>query len=72
MCQYAAVFALVGFIAGQIYGRHMLIRSLLIGADNDGRTAQKLFGKFYYLVPEKEYVSYAYLRQKGSDVVDDN
>jgi hypothetical protein len=52
-----AVALIVGMIAGVLWGRWTLERSLVIDADDPLlRTPQNIAGRFWYLIPEKEYV----------------
>jgi hypothetical protein len=48
--------AILAFGVGMTYGRWTVIHSLLLGVDKPSRTPHCINGRFYYIVPEIEYV----------------
>jgi hypothetical protein len=69
MVVVSVLFVIIGLCVGYLLGAYGERSSLLIGADEVTRTPHKLGGKFYYLVPEREYclLENAYLRSTQGD-----
>lgn len=63
MVIYVILSFLVGLIAGEYFIARSYSKYMALKSETPNRTAINVRGKFYYVIPEKEYVELDLLRQ---------
>lgn len=58
MIQYIILTFLIGLMVGKYLSDRSNARHLALKSEKLGRTAMCVLGKFYYIVPEKEYIEF--------------